>query len=196
MTLPLSDRSRLHALAVLLCAALAGPAAAEPWPPGVEAMVNPSQGRIGIQVQPMTPELREHFHAPADRGLLVSQVETKRPAALAGIEVGDVLLEGDGQPLTRPFDLVRIVSRAPQGKELEITALRDGVRMTFRVQPEGEDMPWIDPSYWREWVEKGMQMGSEELRRQLHQLDRRLQDLQRRLEKLEEKSAESHGEPT
>jgi hypothetical protein len=159
-------------------------------------MVNPQEGRIGVQVQPMTPELREHFQAPPDRGLLVSHVDPNRPGAVAGIAVGDVLLEGDGQPLARPFDLARIVSRVPEGKDVEITALRAGKKLTLRVQPEGEGMPWIDPQYWRDWAEKGMHMGGEELRRQLRELDRRLEEMQRRLDKLEEASPDDEGEPT
>lgn len=195
--LPTESRNHARLLAAtLLCAVLASPVVAQPWPPGIDAVVNPPQGRIGVQVQPMTPELREHFQAPADRGLLVSKVDPDRPGAVAGLAVGDVLLEGDGQPLTRPFDLMRLVSRAPQGKEIELTALRDGKKLTFRVQPEGEGMPWIDPDYWREWAEKGMHMGSEELQRHLRELDQRLEDLQRRLEKLEDNKAESPGEPT
>jgi len=189
-------RHRSLVAAGLLCASLAGPVWAQPWPPGIDAMVNPQEGRIGVQVQPMTPELREHFQAPADRGLLVSHVDPNRPGAVAGIAVGDVLLEGDSQPLTRPFDLARIISRVPEGKDVEITALREGKKLTLRVQPEGEGMPWIDPQYWRDWAEKGMHMGSEELRRHLRELDRRLEEMQRRLDKLEEKSPHDRGEPT
>ena len=142
----------------------------------------------------MTPELREHFHAPGDRGLLVNHVDAERPGALAGVAVGDVLLEADGQALTRPFDLTRVVSRAPQGKQVEITALRDGNKMTFQVSPEGEGMPWLDPEYWRDWAQKGAELGKGELREQLRELDRRLEELQRRMDKLEEKTPE--GEPT
>jgi len=196
-TLPIAaGRRHRLLLATALLAALTNPAAAQPWPPDVDTFVNPQKGRIGVQVQPMTPELREHFRAPTDRGLLVSHVEPDRPGAAAGIKVGDVLLEADNQPLTRPFDLIRVVSRAPEGTDVELTALRDGSKLTFHVRPEGDAMPWLDPQYWRDWAHKGMQRGNDELRRQLRELDRRLQDLQRRLEKLEQKSAESPGGPT
>ena len=53
-------------LLAALCAMLTTPVAAQPWPH--DAVVDPPRGRIGVQVQPMTPELREHFQAPADRG--------------------------------------------------------------------------------------------------------------------------------
>lgn len=187
-----TGRNRVLA-AGLACAFLASPVFAQPWPADIDATVD--HGRIGVHVQPMTSELREHFRAPADKGLLVSRVDRDRPGAAAGIEVGDILLEGNGQPLVRPFDLMRIVTGVPQGQELEIGALRDGKTLTFRVRPEGEGMPWLDPEYWRDWLQKGMRMGSEELQKQLRDLEQRLQELQRRLEKLEETSEAGRGEP-
>lgn len=183
-------------IAATLEAILLSTAVAQPLPPEIDGVVGDDRGRIGLQVQPMTPELREHFKAPKDRGLLVSRVDPDRPGAAAGIEVGDVLLEGDGQALVRPFDLMRIVTRMPHGEVLELTAIRDGDTLTFRVSPEGEGMPWLDPGYWRDWAQKGLQMGSEELRKQLRDLEQRLEEFQRRLEKLERESEEREGQRT
>ena len=64
----------------------------------------------------MTPELREHFEAPSDSGVLVNRVEADRPAARAGVRVGDVLITGDGERIREPFDLVKVVGRVPEGR--------------------------------------------------------------------------------
>lgn len=189
-----SQRSLLAA--GIVCAVAIRPVAAQPWPDDLEGALDVDRGRIGIEVQPMTKELREHFEAPADRGLLVSRVDPDRPAAKAGMVVGDVLLEGDGEPLLRPLDLTRIVTRTPRGEELELTAVRQGKTLTFRLLPDGDGMPWLDPDYWRDWAQKGMRMGSEELRRHLRELDKQLEELQRRLEKLEQQSEEPRGGET
>jgi hypothetical protein len=154
------------------------------------------RSRIGVQVQPMTTELREHFHAPPDKGLLVTRVEPDGAAARAGVEVGDILVEAGSEPLTKPFDLLRIVNRVPAGETLEISAVREGKPLTFTLQPEGEGMPWLDPNYWRDWAQRGMRMGSEELQRQLHELDRRLKELERKLEDLQKNSEHEGGERT
>ncbi len=86
------SRTALRALlAAVVAILLAAPAMAKP--PHHEVMDFPwvfSRGRIGIQVNPMTPELRKHFGAPEDRGVLVVKVEEGRPAALAGVKVGDI----------------------------------------------------------------------------------------------------------
>jgi hypothetical protein len=145
-------------------------------------MLGIERGRIGLEVQPMTAELREHFGAPADRGLLVARVAEGRPAERAGIEVGDVLLEADGSPLGEPFDLVRAVGRATAGEKLELVLLRGGKRKTIAVEPEGEASPWVDPGEWRRFLERGVREGRDEILRRLDELERRLRDLERKVE--------------
>lgn len=139
-------------------------------------------GRIGVQVQPMTPELRQHFGAPPDRGLLVVRVEADRPAARAGLAVGDVILEADGEAQRRTWDLVRVVGRAPEGRTLPLRVLRSGRTRIVEVVPSGAPMPWPDPGELGEWLDRGMQMGSRELRRQLRALERRLEQLEQKIE--------------
>jgi S1-C subfamily serine protease len=41
--------------------------------------------RLGVMVMGLTPDLRKHFGAPEDRGVLVAQVESGTPAATAGM---------------------------------------------------------------------------------------------------------------
>jgi hypothetical protein len=163
------------ALAVALLAAPASQA--DPQGPAL-----PGRSRIGLEVQAMTPELRQHFEAPPDRGLLVTRVEPGRPAARAGVEVGDVILEAGGEPQRRSYDLVRVVGRAAAGEELPLRILRQGKVRTLAVVPEGAAAPWPDPGAWADWLERGMQMGSEELREQLQEMERRLQELERQIE--------------
>lgn len=117
-----------------LAALLALAAAAEgPMPAGY-----PGRGRIGIEVQPMTAELREFFSAPPANGILIVRVEEGRPAHVARLEVGDVVIAAAGEPLVRPQDLVAIVARAPTGAPLELTVVRKGRTRTLEVLPDGE----------------------------------------------------------
>ena len=43
----------------------------------------------------MTQELRAHYGAPKDAGVLVAGVESESPAAKAGIQVGDIVTRAD-----------------------------------------------------------------------------------------------------
>lgn len=147
----------------------------------------PGPDRMGLSVQSMTPELRRHFAAPEDRGLLVTRVVPGRPAARAGIEVGDVLLEAGREPLRRTYDLVRIAGRAEVRRPLPVTLLRDGKRREVEVVPEGIAAPWPDPGPWAEWLERAVELGSEQLRDQLQRMEKRLEELERELERERER---------
>ncbi|MEB2344792.1 MAG: PDZ domain-containing protein [Deltaproteobacteria bacterium] len=137
-------------LAALCCAWLAGPALAEgPMPEGY-----PGRGRIGIEVQPMTAELREFFEAPATQGVLIVRVEPGRPAELAKIRVGDVVIAAAGEPLVRPRDLVAIVARAPAGAPLELMIVRKKRTRTLSVVPDGEPATAAALEAWHERAEE------------------------------------------
>jgi tRNA(Phe) wybutosine-synthesizing methylase Tyw3 len=60
--------------------------------------------------------------------------------------------------------------------------VRNKKEETVVVRPEGEASPWIDPEYWRDWLDRGMREGSRELREQLEQLQRRLDELERKFD--------------
>ena len=157
-------------------------AAGQPWEPPLHHVFPAHRGRIGIEIQSMTPELREHMKAPSDQGLLVSRVKPGSAGERAGLKVGDVIVSAGGDPLLRPFDLVRRIGRVPEGDVLELGVVRDGEEQTLEVNPEGAAMPWIDPDHWGEWIERGMREGSEHLRDQLRELERRLEELERKME--------------
>jgi hypothetical protein len=169
-------------LALLLAAGCASATWAEPPNWIFDQPFMPQRGRIGVQVQPMTAELREHFKAPPDSGLLVTHVDPERPAARGGVHVGDVIVMANGEPIRQPFDLVKAVGRVPAGQTLELRIVRDKEERTLTVKPEGEAAPWVDPEGWKEWMEQGMRRGSEQLRHRLEELERRLEELERKLE--------------
>ncbi|MBW2316445.1 MAG: PDZ domain-containing protein [Deltaproteobacteria bacterium] len=185
-----AQRGMALGLAALLLASLGAgrPASAESDEPAARAETDRSfhhslwpphlaRGRIGVQVQPMTPELREHMKAPADRGILVTRVVPDRPGAAADLRVGDVIVEADNAPMEGPFDLVRAVAGVAEGDEIELKIVRDGEEQRLTVAPEGEPRPWMDPHRW------GVQHGRQELRQRLHEFERRLEELERRLDR-------------
>ena len=154
----------------------------------------PHRGRIGVQVESMTPELRGFFHAPHDRGVLVAQVEPDRPAAAAGLRVGDVIVSADGKPVTEPFDLIRKVAAAPAGEHIEFEIVRDGKERKLRIEPEGDPSLWADPDRLGTWLDEKLHHGSGDLRKRLDQLEKRLHELERKLEEQERGTGETARE--
>lgn len=176
-------------LLLALAAGLAGPTRAgaqppgdEPWPPGLHHVFPTHRGRLGIEIQTLTPELRAFMEAPEDRGLLVAKVEPGRAGEKAGLRVGDVLVAAGDAPLRRPYDLVRRLARVPAGESIALGVVRKGESLTVSAAPEGEATPWVDPEQWGDWIDRGMSEGSEQLREKLRDLERRLEELERKLE--------------
>ena len=90
-------------------------------------------GYIGVRPIEMTPDLRAHFGAPREAGVLVGTVETDSPAAKAGLQVGDIVTAADGQKIERRRDLVRAIRRKKEGDTVQIDIVRDRATKTLSV---------------------------------------------------------------
>lgn len=68
-------------------------------------------GKLGLALAPMTDELRQRFDLAADlKGALVVDVEDDGPAALQGLQPGDVIVRAGGRPVNEPGDVVAAVN--------------------------------------------------------------------------------------
>jgi len=102
------------------------------------------RGYLGVQVLGLTPELRAHFGAPEDAGVLVAKVEEGSPAAAAGIEVGDVLTAVDGKPIAGPQSLALAIREKKAGESVNVDFLRDKGTLSASVAVEERDRKVID----------------------------------------------------
>ncbi|MGB0713576.1 MAG: PDZ domain-containing protein, partial [Gammaproteobacteria bacterium] len=85
-----------------------------------------SRGWLGVLIQDVDRDLAESFGMSKPSGALVAQVLDGGPAARAGVEVGDVILEFDGTPVTNSAALPPIVGRTEVGKAVQVKVLRRG----------------------------------------------------------------------
>lgn len=76
----------------------------------------PNQGKLGLALRPMQPD--EKQEAGVDNGLVVQQATG--PAALAGVEVGDVLLSINGVPVKNIDQVRATVAKAEKSVALLI----------------------------------------------------------------------------
>jgi S1-C subfamily serine protease len=71
---------------------------------GLPRMTSP-RGRLGVQLDELTPQLGEYFGAK-DGGVLITSVTPDSPAAKAGLKAGDVITSLDGDRVRRTEDLI------------------------------------------------------------------------------------------
>jgi S1-C subfamily serine protease len=71
----------------------------------------------------------------ADTAVLVMGVEPRGPAAVAGLEEGDLIVELEGRSITSIDDLHAVLTHNRIGTHCEITVLRDGERRAHRIVP-------------------------------------------------------------
>lgn len=93
-----------------------------------------SRGRIGVSIQNVDAELAESFGLKKAGGALVSEVEPGSPAEKAGVEVSDIILQYDGKPIERSFDLPRLVGATKPNSKVKIAVWRKGAMHELTVQ--------------------------------------------------------------
>ncbi|HEY6515876.1 MAG TPA: DegQ family serine endoprotease [Steroidobacteraceae bacterium] len=94
------------------------------------------RGKIGVTIQEVTADLADSFGLSSPRGALVSSVESKGPAAAAGIQPGDVVLAVDGHQIEHYGELSTRISAMRPGAEASLTFWRDRQDRTVRVRVE------------------------------------------------------------
>ncbi len=107
--------------------------------PTVEALIRDgkvSHGYMGIGISDVTPENAKFFHVENNEGAVVSQVEDGSPAAKAGMKVGDVITELDGQKISDASQLQIEVGQKQPGNTIKLDVLRDGKNVTVPVTLE------------------------------------------------------------
>jgi serine protease Do len=92
------------------------------------------RGYLGVAIQRVTPELARSFGMAEARGALVSAVVEGSPATKAGLKPGDVIVEYDGRPIARSEELPRAVAATPVGRQVRLTAMRDGKAVTLSAK--------------------------------------------------------------
>ena len=92
------------------------------------------RGWLGVQMQSMTEPLAAAIGRPNDKGVLVSDVEPKSPAEMAGLKQGDVITAYNGKAIEEPRDLARAVADAKKGESGSIEIWREGKAQTLKVE--------------------------------------------------------------
>jgi serine protease Do len=101
-----------------------------------------SRGWLGVVVQEVDRGLAKSFGMRYPEGALVADVLADSPAKAAGIKIGDVIVEFDGQPVQSATDLPPLVGLAQVNDKASVKLIREGSTITLKVKlgelPQGE----------------------------------------------------------
>ncbi len=88
------------------------------------------RGYLGVRLESVHEEIARVYGLPDARGAIVTEVEPTMtgqvtPAAKAGIQANDIIVDFNGQPVASAQDLIQRVAGTPVGQSASLVFLRD-----------------------------------------------------------------------
>jgi serine protease Do len=110
--------------------------------------------RIGVSIREVDEDDVERQKLGGPAGAVIEDVRKDGPAAEAGLQPGDVVVEFDGERVRSARQLSRLVQETPAGRTVRLTLMREGRQVGVEVTPDvgsrlaifGGAMPQIDIS--------------------------------------------------
>jgi serine protease Do len=92
------------------------------------------RGHLGVTIQSVDADMAKAFGLNQGGGALVADVTPGSPAAKAGIERGDIILELNDQPVSAPDNLSVHISQLAPGSTVHLKVARNGNTRYFDVK--------------------------------------------------------------
>ncbi|WP_375740094.1 Do family serine endopeptidase AlgW [Pseudomonas boanensis] len=92
------------------------------------------RGWLGIEVQPLTPELAESFGLEGRPGIVVAGIYRDSPAQRANLQPGDIILSIDGEPAGDGRRSMNQVARTRPGEQVNILVMRNGKELELAAE--------------------------------------------------------------
>ena len=110
-----------------------------------------SRGYLGVGLTDLSPELRTHFGAPEDAGVMVAKVEPGSPAEKAGVKVGDVIASIDGKGVKSSWDVQSKVRGYEDGQQVPVEVWRNGKAQNLVISVVEKERTELDvaPFFFR-----------------------------------------------
>jgi serine protease Do len=97
----------------------------------------PNGGKLGLGLQPLTPELARELGVQARAGVVVTAVKPGGPAAEAGIRPGDVIVQANRKPVRTLDELYAALNAGKSGDPTLLQIQRKDASRFVAVPPRG-----------------------------------------------------------
>ena len=155
--------------------------------PLISSAEETSVGYLGVSTEELSDAMKKAFDI--EQGLLVNTVHKDTPAEKGGIEVGDIILDVDGEKVNT-FKMLKETVEARPNKKVKIHLLRNKKEIKKEIKLEARtkstmsinfDIPDLDD------IKTMMNMGTEELKKEIENLKAQIEELKKEIEELKEK---------
>ena len=117
------------------------------------------RGYLGITLESVHDEFAKVYGMTEAKGAIITQVAPTMdsgqatPAAKAGLQASDIIIEFEGTPVINAQDLIQRVASTPVGQQITLVYLRDGsgklerktATMALAERPPATTRDWEDP---------------------------------------------------
>lgn len=98
------------------------------------------RGWFGVNIQDADRDLAKAYGLDIGTGVILTRITDDGPASRADFEIGDLIIEFDGQPVPDERALSRIVADTEIGKMVDVRLVRDG-----RIRTVSFELGELDP---------------------------------------------------
>jgi len=84
---------------------------------------------LGIEAQPLSPELAESFGLESTQGMVIAGVLRDGPADHAGLQPGDIITHINDAAVIHARDALKLITQAKPGETIDLKLLRNGQAM-------------------------------------------------------------------
>jgi 2-alkenal reductase len=88
---------------------------------------------LGVQFQAINPSIARRYDLPTEWGAYVNKVDSRSPAAQAGLQRGDIMIRVGDTPIDEDTSYINALFEFQPGDQVEITILRDGIEQILNV---------------------------------------------------------------
>jgi predicted metalloprotease with PDZ domain len=89
---------------------------------------------LGVTLKDVTADKARDLKLPGEYGALVESVDADSPAAKAGLQKGDVIVEFAGERVRSEAQLRRLIRETPAGRTVSLQVIRDGHDRAFSAK--------------------------------------------------------------